>query len=343
MTRSLGLLAGLLLALAAGPAPGDVPRGDPAARLLPAEHASDVWDLTVALDHGAWVVAQITVSNVGPGDRTGAAVGHVLAADGTPHEFHKVRSAGGWSLSEDRRRIDLDSILFDQRGEVARFYVSKKRVDLDLRIDLTGESAWSPALTGDAYGFDLLALAAPVRGILELRDGAGPREVRGAAILTHRWMDGLESRWVDRRVELFGVEDGGGMYFTEVTAPDRTVRRWLVVARDGRIVDRSDEVELGRDGGGSLELSTASSRGRLSIGPELLRDQPLERAPLLARWWVGRWTRPRFVWSAARFDFEAGRAPATPVHLAGRGLLGVSRFDASDAPPAGPADLWRDR
>ena len=335
----LGLLASF--AIPAGPGLCEEPvRGDPAARLPSSEHASDVWDLTVALDDGHWIVAQITISNLGPGDRTGAAVGHVLAPGGETHEFHKLRSGGGWQLSPDRRRIDLDSIIFDQSGNPARFYVSKKRLDLDLWIDLSGERAWSPALTGEAYGFDLLAMAAKVRGTFRLPGALEPRSVHGRAILTHRWMDALEARWVEQRVELFGLEDGAGLYLTEVTAPGGESRRWLVVGREGRIIESTDRVELDPAGTGSLTISSASATGRLGIDRELLRDEPLLRAPWLARWWVGRLTRPRFVWTSAPFELTVAGAHAEGLRLAGRGLLGVARFDAGEVPPANPSDLW---
>ncbi|MBW2315092.1 MAG: hypothetical protein JRH10_12940 [Deltaproteobacteria bacterium] len=344
----LVVLLGLWVAPANVSASGASRPGDPAARLLGAEHASDVWDLTVALDDGHWVIAQVTISNVGPGDRTGAIVGHVLAPDGTSHEFHKVRTQGGWTLSPDRRRIDLDSIIFDQRGapkDPARFYVGKKRVHLDLFVDLSGDRVASAGLAGGVYGLDLLALAAPVRGTLQLGEDAPTRSVTGRAILTHRWMDSLESRWVERRVEFFGLENGTGVYLSDVTAPDGEAHRWLVVGRDGRIVESTEQVELDPVGAGGLAIRAASATGRVGASRELLRDEPLARAPWLARLFVGRLTRPRFIWSSAPFDFTVGRPEAGGSSLAGRGLLGVSRFDATgfdatDQAPARPSDLW---
>jgi hypothetical protein len=343
---------GLPLASLALPAAGAAhagerpPRADPAARLLPFEQASDVWDLTVLLERGHWIVAQATISNLGPGDRTAAVVGHVIDPEGGTHEFHKIRREGAWQLSADRRRLDLDAILFDQADDAARFYVSKKRVDLDLRIDLSGEQAWPEAADGGDAGFDLLALAAPVEGTLQLR-GAEALSVRGRAFLTHRWMPDLEAQRVARRVELFAIGSGVGLYFVEVTPPAGKVRRWLVAGRDGRIWRRSDAVEVryasGRDGDG-LHLEGPGISGRAGLDRILLRDEPLSRAPWLARWWYGRHTRPRFVWSAAPFEFTVhGLGAEETLRISGHGLVEVARFDPGGATPSEEKAGWGER
>jgi len=341
---------GLLLTAAPALASAEPPRGDPAARLLPSEHASDTWDLTVELDGGYWVVAQATISKLGPGDRTGAVVGHVLGPDGRSHEFHKVRRDGAWHLSADRRRLDLGPIVFDQSVRPVRFHVDKKRVDLDLEIDLGAARAWSEAFTGPEYGFDLLALGAPVHGTLQLR-GDALLEVSGRATLTHRWMNGLEASLVRRRVELFGFHGAAGLYFSEVTTPSGEPRRWLVVGRDGRMAEAGQGIEARFHPEGSgpptaaaparLEIAAGTDSGRVDLGRIVLRDEPLSRAPWFARWWLTRLTRPRFVWSQAAFDFNV-RDPAGSgnLRLAGRGLVEVGRFDAR----AGvPADSWGER
>lgn len=335
-----------VLALAGGAhAAAEPARGDPAARLLPFEQASDVWDLTVRTDRGHWIVAQATISNLGPGDRTATVVGHVIDPAGGTHEFHKVRREGDWLLSEDRRRLDLDSILFEQAGAATRLYVSKKRVDLDLRMDFSGEPAWSEALEPGDAGFDLLALAAPVSGTLQLR-GQAALSVRGRAFLTHRWMPVLEAERVARRVELFAFEDGVGVYFVERTAPGGASRRWLVAGRDGRIWHAREAFRARyaqRPAGGALSLDAPGLSGRVTLDGVLLRDEPLRRAPLLARWWYGRFLRPRFVWSAASFEFRLRDPEGGPeLRIAGEGLVDVARFDPSGAAPGEGAE-WGER
>lgn len=335
--RPARALATLALAIASAwcaEATGAPPRGDPAARLLPHDDASDVWDLTIRLDRGHWIVAQATVTNFGPGAKTAAVVGHVIEPDGETHEFHKIRRTGAWQLSEDGRRLDLDAIHLDQSISPARFYVSKKRVDLDLRIDLSGRSAWPAPIAGDEAGFDLLALAAPVVGTLELR-GQEVLNVSGRATLTHRWMAQVEAKRVTRRVELFAMEGGLGVYFLETHPPAGPARRWLVAGRDGRIwvEDETVKARYTHDPDGSgVGLSAGGLHGEASLGPVLLRDEPLGRAPWLARWWYGRITKPRFVWSAAPFDF-ALRPPGSsePLRFRGRALVNVARFDPSGA------------
>lgn len=341
---ALSLLAVAAFVAAPAPASEAPARGDPAARLPEGSHASDVWDLTVALSDGHWVVAQTNVGNLGPAGRSGAIVGHVVDPAGGTHEFHKVRRGGQWALSPDGRRIDLDAIVFDQRapdGE-ARFYVGKKDVHLDLWIALAGEPAWSDAFAGDAgsgtdrWHLDLLALAAPVRGTLQLGDGP-EHEVTGRAVLTHRWMTAVESRFVGQRLELFALDGDTGLYLSELETPDGASRRWLVVGQGGRILGESGSVRVWAEpdsaagGSGGMRIESATVTGRVEAPRVLLRDEPLARAPWLARWWLGRLSRPRFTWSAAPFEFTVRGADGQPLRLAGRGLLDVARFGAEVA------------
>jgi hypothetical protein len=334
--RGRGGAAALALLLAGvAHAAAEPARGDPAARLLPTEQASDTWDLTVRTDEGCWIVAQTTISNIGPGDNTAAIVGHVIDPEGGTHAFTKVRRDGDWELSKDRRRFDLGSIVFDQSGPTTILHVDKKRVDMDLRIDLSGQPAWSEALDPGDGGFDLLALAAPVAGTMKLGEDQEAFAVQGRAFLTHRWKSLLEARTVKRRVELFAFEKGVGVYFVERTDPSGASRRWLVTGRDGRIWNERDGVEVRysvRAQGGSLSLASPDLSGSATLDGILLRDEPLQRAPLLARWWYGRVMRPRFVWSAAPFEFrlqdpEGGE----DLRISGQGLVDVSRFDPGRA------------
>jgi len=342
---ALWLLAGVAHA-AAEPPPdaAEPPRGDPAARLLPFEKASDVWDLTVRTDDGHWIVARATISNLGPGDGTGAVVGHVIDPDGVTHEFHKVRRPGAWTLSRDRRRLDLDAILFDQSGTETRLYVGKKRVHMDLRLGLAGEPVWSEAVDPRDGGFDLLALAVPVAGTLEL-EGQAERSVTGRAFLTHRWMPVLEAEAVERRIELFAFDAGVGVYFVERTAPSGETARWLVAGRDGRVWHEREAVETRysmRAEGGSLSLASPGLSGSATLEGVLLRDEPLQRVPRVARWWYGRVMRPRFVWSAAPFEFHLQDPEGRQLRIAGRGLVDVARFDPGRGTQDEDAD-WGER
>jgi len=324
----LALAAPLVLAGALAAAAAAQERGDPAARMPAAEHASEVWELTLALDDGHWIVAQATVHNLGPEDGTGGVSGHVIEPDGRAHEFHKFQRRGGWTLSEDRRALDFGAIVLDQRGAHVRLHVDKRRVDFDLRFPVEGGPAWSEALTGPSYAFDLLALAAPVSGVLQIEDGPVKR-VSGRAVLTHRWMSALEPSLVGRRVELFGMGEAGGVYLQELTTPAGETRRWLVAAQGGRILGSAGDVRVAEAPAGS-GLVIESSFGSGRIGPQsvLLRDEPLQRVPWLLRWWLERLTRPRFVWSAAPFEFVAeGPGEEAALRVSGRGLVNVARFD----------------
>jgi hypothetical protein len=345
--KARALLA-LLVVAAAGAAPGRVPasaapaRGDPAARLLPHEHASDFWDLTIELEGGAWIVAQATISNLGPGDRTGGVVGHVLAPDGTAHEFHKIRRDGAWQLSAAGRRLDLGAIVLDLSGPEVRLSVDKKRVDMDLRIELGGGRAWPERLTwadGAEHGFDLLALAAPAAGTLRFGDGP-PTRVTGRAVLTHRWTSVLEAELMERRIELFALQGDAGLYFTELAVAGQPPRRWLVLGQGGRILASHEDVEASfQPGGGAagpdrLRIDSASARGGAELARVLLRDEPLGRAPWPIRVWIERLTRPRFVWSAAPFEFTVREAGGGERRFSGKGLVDVARFDAGGPLPA---------
>ena len=146
---------------------------------------------------------------------------------------------------------------------------------------------------------------------------------------------------MDRRVELFAFQGDTGLYFTELASAGRPARRWLVVGREGRILASHEDVEASfRSGEGvrgpdRLEIDSPVALGSAELARVVLRDEPLSRAPWLVRVWLERLTRPRFVWSAAPFEFTV-RDPAGggKLRLAGKGLVDVARFDAGGLLPA---------
>ena len=334
---------GVAMTVAAAALPETPERGDPAARLPDSAVSSDIWEIVVRLDSGGWIFLQATVTNAGISDLDAAVVGHVVDSEGTAHEFHKIRREGQWRLSEDRRGIDLGSIALDLRQPTAQIRVDKSRVVLALEIERAAEPAWSDALTGSAYGFDLLAAGAPARGTLWLEGMGTPASVREHAALTHRWLGAYESSLIRRRTEFFALDDRGALYYTEVTTANGETRRWLVAQKDGKTAHRSTEVTLEPSGsaglafaGGPLRIEAPGVSGRIDRPRVLLRDEPIARIPWLVRWFVSPRATSRSEWRAAPFELTLHDAKGSDLTLSGTGVITVAQFGTDASAPRTP-------
>jgi hypothetical protein len=335
------LLAAAGLALGAG-ANASVPRGDPAARLPEGALAGESWDLVARFESGHLLLASFFLTNTGLGGRTAVAVGQIVEPDGTSHAFSRSERPGGWRLDGEGRRLDLGSIVLDQREETRRFVVDKNEIGIALAIESPGAPAWPAADVAPGCGIDLLAVAGPASGSFRAPGSERSVPLRGLAALTHRWTPGLEVDCLHRGVELFAMEAGVGLYLRESETPGGERHAWLLVQRDGRTVFQGvpDEVDvtwrLGTPGypePARLRFAAPGVRGRVEFGESLGSFEPLARLPAPLRVAMELRTRPRVAWSAPRFQLElGGRA------LRGGGLAKLAWTNPSDpALPAAPA------
>ncbi len=319
----------------------------PGLRLGTGEFASESFELVARFDSGHRLFLEVLVTNLGLGDRNAAVIGHVIAPDGRVQRFRKAEREGEWTLSADGLRIALGSIVFD-RGEARRFAIDKRLVRIDLALGPSRPAvAWPPS--DAAFGLEVLQASGEVTGRLWTDGMAEPLAVRGTAALVHRWSDGLESRRVARRIELFAPATDTGVYYVELSARDVPSQRWIVVERGGRVLRESEHFAAPPEDGPlalprALALDAPGIAGRATLGPELLRFDPLQdlKAPMRAI--VRLVVQPESIWSAADLALElppAGGAPA--ARIAGTGFANVTFYEPPENVRTGdePADEGR--
>jgi hypothetical protein len=309
------LAAAVGLALGAG-ASASIPRGDPAARLPDGALAGEYWDLVARFESGHVLMATVALTNTGPGGRTGVVVGQLVEPDGISHPFSRSEREGGWRLEGDRRRLDFQSIVLDQAGDVRRFVVDKNELGIEVAVEGAGLPAWPARDALPGCGFDVLEVAGPASGSFRASRDAAPVALRGLASLTHRWTGGLEVDCLRRGVELFAMQPGLGLYFRESEAPDGERHAWLLVRSDGQTLYQGapSESEVSWRAGAPgypeparLRFAAPGVSGRVEFGEALGVFEPLARLPAPLRAAMELRTRPRLAWSAPQLELRLGK------------------------------------
>lgn len=304
------LTFGSIAGLAAHAAEASVSRGDAAARLPDGALASESFDVVARFESGHVLMATLALFNAGVGARNALAFGQMIEPDGTVHPFSRSERAGGWHLDASRRRLDLRSIVLDQRETPRRFVVDKNELGIEVVIEEHGGPAWPAAESAVDCGIDVLEIAGPATGSFRLERGEAI-PLRGLAAVTHRWMPGLEASCLRRGLELFAMQDGLGLYLRETETPTGERRSWLVLQRDGVVVFQGpptdSEITWGTGPPGypepmALRFRAPGMSGRVTFGEPLGRFEPMARLPAALRLVLEQRTRPRLQWSASRID-----------------------------------------
>jgi len=223
-------------------------RGNPAAHVLSGEFASEHWEFTARFDSGHLLFVEFILTNIGLGDRNAAVFGHIVPPDGKPRRFSNGRTEKYWTLSPDRLRIEVGTSLLDVHAPTYKIQVGKRSVRLELQITPAARPLWANTLAPPGYALDLLALAAPIEGTLWLKGMTEPLQVRGAVTVTHSWTNAAGSSLVLRRIEVFSLQEKSPLYGIDVTAPDGTRKRWIVVKRLDQTEYMSEHFDLSFNG-----------------------------------------------------------------------------------------------
>jgi hypothetical protein len=317
----IGALLGLLLLATSGRT--EALRGNPAARLLSGEFASEHWEFTARFDSGHLLFAEFIITNIGFGDRNAAATGYVVDPDGKLHRFRNGRREGKWTLSPDRLRLQIGSSTLDFSRLPYRLQVGKRNIRIDLRFRPERGAIWTgnPAPVG--YTLELLDAAAPIEGSIWVQGMEQPLTVAGVVAVTHSWMNELGSSLVLRRTEFFSLQGDCPVYSVEVVAPDKTHTQWLVVRQAGALLRESQGVAFSLDGGTkktstrnypipqSLRFHSAEIDGQVQLGRLMLHYDPLGDLPQPFRFFVSLLLnlRPQRVWALSPFEVEVAFRP----------------------------------
>jgi hypothetical protein len=323
-------LAGALLFTGAGAADSSpaLPAGDgaggaagPAARLPAGGSAWEYWDITALLDSGHRVASRFLITNAGPGDRNGVAIGRVIAPDGWVKEFDNGRRRDRWTLSDDGLRLDIGRCHLDLHGPAHRLRIDKRRVQIDLRYTPERVALSPQGVSPPGYHLDVIAVSVPIEGTLWLEGMDAPRTVRGWATVTHTWAKQPEVDLTLRRIEFFGRLDEDGLYLIDLTTPGGIRSRWLGLSRGPDLRFATSEFELQLDGAagdrenapywvpGSLVLEGEQIGGRIRNERTLAEVQPLSALPGPIRFLLSLSMRPRRVWMESPFEVALPPGP----------------------------------
>jgi hypothetical protein len=335
--------AGLVLAWAAAPTAANGPSDalEPGARLPSGSYASEYWDIAAHFVSGHRVYARFLITNQGPGERNGVAIGHVITPGGDAVEFRNGRLEDRWTLSSDGRRLDIGSSLLDLTASTRKLHITKKRKGVRLLLDWVSSAGGTPMPRpeGSPYHLDLLDLGAPIAGSLWVRGMDAPIEVEGRITLTHTWIEKNENKVSVRRIDVMTLNGDTALFISDLTGPDGA--RWqsaAVAESSGRIaVTHTDApVPLGQTTSGDdypipaqIPLALPALSGSITLGDAILRLDPLDALPLAVRMVYSFRARPHRVWVDARVDLTPKRAAegAAPP-LGGIGVAALTFLDS---------------
>lgn len=299
------------------------PRGDPAAQVLPGEFASEHWEFTARFDSGHLLFVEFIVTNIGLGDRNAAVFGHIIPPRGKPRRFSNGRTEKYWTLSPDRLRMEVGTSLLDLHAPAYKLQVNKRNVRLELQFHPDAHPVWSNTLAPPGYALDLLALATPIEGTLWMKGMSDPIPVRGIVTATHSWTNTAGSSLVLRRIEFFSLQADCPLYGLDLTAPDGTRRRWIVVKPpdDSRYTSEHFDLSFAGELSGqrepgyavprTVQLKNAEIEGQIRLESRILQADPFVDLPRPFRYLVSLALdlRPRRIWTQSQFEITWHAAP----------------------------------
>jgi hypothetical protein len=321
--------------VSAAPSPAATPVAGLAPRLSSASGATEYWDVTAWLDSGERVLARFLVTNQGPGERTGAAVGHVVLANGRTLPFQWGRLHDQWTLGPGGRSLKIGKARLELAGPtvVVSVHSAKHGIDFRLEIDRRAEPVSVPSL---APGY-ALAVVMPASAHGRIQD----RTVTGFGAVTHTSVDRPEGELLLRRLELFARSGDVALYVADFTPAGGPRGSVILVARDGHglVVSGPIPLTLGAtptaDGDRryplAAEWSATSPRLTLTVavGRELLRMNPLDVLPQPFRLLLSLGGRPARVWAEATAELaltppSADDNPRAPPRTHLRGITSAT-------------------
>jgi hypothetical protein len=271
----------------------------------------EYWDVTAWLDSGERFFARFLVTNQGPGDRTAAATGHLVLANGDARPFRWGRQSGQWTLGANGRRLEIRKAVLDVTRPTLVVAVDTKKhgVQLRLEIDQSGPAVVATTDTQTPYPFEVV-MPTTAHGTIAGRD------VTGSAAIVHTWMDRAETDLIVRRDELLGRGGDSTLYLSVLTLPDGTHRAALDVQRAGKTVNARGEPLLAFAAtatGGDDERYPVPREWKgwdgnvqfgAKLGAELLHMNPLEILPQPFRFLLSLGGEPHRTWADATITLQ---------------------------------------
>jgi hypothetical protein len=285
-----------------------------AAALAPAARAASTewWVLAARLDSGDQLIVELTLTDVGPGERNAAAIGNWVAKDGALTPFSRAKLGGDWTPSADGKRIDLGKFVFDRSKPEAQLRVEKGSLRIALDFPLAAAPLATRKLAAGKWTQELWVSGAPVRASLWKKGMVAARTSAGRVALSRRLIEGPEARLAQRRLEAFTLA-AAPLYVVEV-ANGRRAERWVVACDASGKLLAQDSVALASSERLSavspkLVLAGAAVGGVVHAGERVASYDPLANLPAPIRFVLG--LRLQSVWMASPFALDVREGART--------------------------------
>lgn len=318
----------------------DEERGNPAARLLPGDSASEHWEFTARFESGHLLFVEFLITNIGLGERNAAAAWYLVTPEGKTHRTSNGRRARHWTLASDGLRLEIGASVLDLHAPAYQLHLDKKSMRVSLRLRPDPVAAWSEQAVLSGYAIDLLAAAVPIEGTLWGKGMKTPLLVKGTVAVTHSWSNEAGSSLIRRRVEFFSLQEENPFYGVELTAPNGTQAQWVMARPNGGEKYDSRSVEWALDGRAkelresgyevpaTVRMKNGELEGQARLAPVLLRADPFIDIPRPFRFVVSTALnlRPRRVWALAPYElsFSSTTQKQAVLHLQGTGVTAVT-------------------
>lgn len=299
---------------------------DPAARLVSGDDASEAWTLFVELDSGHRITQRFLLTNVGPGDHSAVAVGHLVEPGRAPYRYENGRRRNAWELSDDRLFFDIAASHLDLHRPEGQLRITKDDIEIRLFFDFParGASARVPAeRLPRNYQVEVLAVGARTRGTILPPWMSEPLEVRGRTWLVHTWTTREEADLLQRRTEFYAHDDQTSFYGIHLRDEGDWESAWgLAVDPSGNVIESGINVPAGwterAASSGTyppprgFSLRDGALSGEIGLAGEWLRFDPLDVIPQPFRWFIRRSSQPQEVWADAQISVSLSFLPGSP-------------------------------
>lgn len=261
------------------------------------------WLFVAQLETGDRVMVEVTLTDIGPGERNAAAIGNWQRADGGLVPFSRAKLGGEWTEGAGGKRMDLQRFVFDRSAQRAQLRVEKGSLKLALDFALPPHPVATRALAGGKWTQELWTGASAVDASLWQRGMSVPLRAKGRIGVSRRLIIGAEAKLAARRLEAFAL-DPAALYVLEI-ARAGAAERWVValdasgkpVAQDFASAASADKLSAASP---RLALPGPAVTGVLSAGVRLSAYDPLADLPAPIRFLLG--LRLRSQWMASPLE-----------------------------------------
>lgn len=307
------------------------------ARLSSADGAMEYWDVTAWLDSGERFFARFLVTNQGPGDRTAAAIGHLVLANGAVLPFKWGRRQDDWTPGKGGRRLDIAKATLDVSEPTIVVDIDSRKHGVQVHLEIDRRE--TPTLVEDhatPYTFEV-AMPAAARATITAQGASSAHEVGGSGAVTHTWTARPESELIRRRDEMLARQGDRTFYLSVLTLPDGFRRVECLERNRSNSSSSAGPVTFGTaTTAGSdarypvateWEFDAGNVRYDATLDRELLRMDPLEILPQPFRFLLSLGGEPQRVWANAtlRRTVKTRASLPTPVPTELTGIA-VSTF-----------------